>query len=74
MEVSPNHPRISHKSRLGPGRPDTAAAGEILGFLGLNGAGKTTTIRLLMGMLRPSQGSARIFGLDSCGRRWRSSS
>ena len=38
--------------------------GEIFGFLGPNGAGKTTTIRLLMGMIFPTRGSARIFGLD----------
>ena len=44
-------------------------AGEVLGFLGPNGAGKTTTLRLLMGYLRPTAGSARVFGLDS----WRDS-
>src|SRR3989441_13123585 len=37
---------------------------EIFGFLGPNGAGKTTTIRLLMGMIFPTRGSAQIFGLD----------
>ncbi len=36
--------------------------GEIYGFLGLNGAGKTTTIRMLMGMIRPTGGSAYLFG------------
>ena len=40
------------------------AQGEILGFLGLNGAGKTTTIRILLDLLRPDGGSARIFGHD----------
>lgn len=38
--------------------------GEIFGFLGPNGAGKTTTIKLLCGMLAPSNGSCRVFDLD----------
>ena len=41
-----------------------AEPGEILGFLGLNGAGKTTTIRILLDLLRPTGGSAAIFGHD----------
>lgn len=39
--------------------------GEIFGFLGLNGAGKTSTIKMLMGLLVPSSGSASIDGLDT---------
>jgi ABC-2 type transport system ATP-binding protein len=38
--------------------------GEMFGFLGPNGAGKTTTIRMMMGILVPSGGSARIAGFD----------
>jgi len=38
--------------------------GEIFGFLGPNGAGKTTTIKMLVGLLRPSSGVARIGGYD----------
>lgn len=37
--------------------------GEIFGFLGPNGAGKTTTIRCLLGFVRPSRGSVRVFGM-----------
>jgi ABC-2 type transport system ATP-binding protein len=40
-------------------------AGVIYGFLGPNGAGKTTAIRLLMGFIRPTAGTARIFGHDT---------
>jgi len=39
--------------------------GEILGYLGPNGAGKTTTIRCLLGLIKPSGGTAEIFGVNS---------
>ncbi len=39
--------------------------GEVFGFLGPNGAGKTTTIRTLLGFLRPSEGRAWVFGMDT---------
>ncbi len=40
----------------------TVRDGEIFGFIGPNGAGKTTTIRLLLGLIKPSSGEAKIFG------------
>ena len=42
----------------------TLNRGDILGFIGPNGAGKTTTIRILVGLTRPTSGSARIAGSD----------
>src|SRR5213596_2843692 len=42
----------------------TIEDGEIFGFLGPNGAGKTTTLKMLMGLVFPSGGSARILGME----------
>ena len=42
----------------------TVEPGEVFGLLGPNGAGKTTTVRLLNGILPPSDGTARVFGFD----------
>jgi ABC-2 type transport system ATP-binding protein len=39
--------------------------GEIVGFVGPNGSGKTTTIRMLLGLLSPSEGQATVLGFDS---------
>ncbi|MGD0766212.1 MAG: ABC transporter ATP-binding protein [Dehalococcoidia bacterium] len=43
----------------------TVAPGQIFGFLGPNGAGKTTTIRILLDLIRPTSGTARVLGFDS---------
>jgi ABC-2 type transport system ATP-binding protein len=43
----------------------TVDEGEVFGFLGPNGAGKTTTIRLLMGLIHATRGTATILGLDA---------
>lgn len=43
----------------------TVNAGEVFGYIGPNGAGKTTTINVLLGILKATSGSARIFGMDA---------
>jgi len=45
--------------------------GEILGYVGPNGSGKTTTFKLLMGLVRPDRGEARILGEPLASRAWR---
>jgi ABC-2 type transport system ATP-binding protein len=42
----------------------TVRRGEVFGFMGHHGAGKTTTLRMLLGLLRPSAGSASVLGCD----------
>ena len=39
--------------------------GEVFGYIGPNGAGKTTTIRVLLGILRATEGDAKVFGMDA---------
>jgi ABC-2 type transport system ATP-binding protein len=73
--LSKHYPRGGALGRVGPGWRDPILAleevglavrpGEIFGFLGPNGAGKSTCIRLLLGFLHPTAGSARVLGLDT---------
>ena len=56
--------RFGHRTAL-DGLDLDVPPGVILGYLGPNGAGKTTTIRLLAGLIRPTTGSAVVFGFDA---------
>jgi ABC-2 type transport system ATP-binding protein len=42
----------------------TVRSGDVYGYLGPNGAGKTTSLRMMMGLIRPTEGSVRLFGRD----------
>ena len=56
--------RVFGSNRAVDGMTFHVEPGEVFGLLGPNGAGKTTTVRLLNGILPPSGGSTRVFGLD----------
>jgi ABC-2 type transport system ATP-binding protein len=42
----------------------TVRAGDVYGYLGPNGAGKTTSLRMMLGLIRPTEGTVRLFGRD----------
>lgn len=52
------------RTRALDGLSFTVEPGEVHGFLGPNGAGKSTTLRILLGLIRPTAGTVRVFGLD----------
>ena len=57
--------RVFGQNRAVDGMTFHVEQGEVFGLLGPNGAGKTTTVRLLNGILPPSNGTAHVFGFDS---------
>lgn len=63
IEVNDLHRSFGSQKAV-DGMTFTVEPGEVFGLLGPNGAGKTTTVRLLNGILPPSAGTARVFGLD----------
>ena len=75
VRLTKHYPRGGARGRFGQGSGEPVRAleevtlavrpGEIFGFLGPNGAGKSTCIRLLLGFLHPTAGSARVLGLDT---------
>lgn len=60
--------RVFGQNRAVDGMTFHVKQGEVFGLLGPNGAGKTTTVRLLNGILPPSNGTARVFGFDPATR------
>ena len=63
IEVSALVKRFGRATAL-DGLDLTVSEGEVHGFLGPNGAGKSTTIRVLLGLMKATSGTARVFGLD----------
>jgi len=70
-ERGPRHPPLVETSGLGKRYGSITAVqdlnisvrrGEVYGFLGPNGAGKTTTLRMLLGLVKPSSGTAKVLG------------
>ena len=70
-ESEPRHPPLVETSGLGKSYGSITAVqdlnlsvrrGEVYGFLGPNGAGKTTTLRMLLGLIQPSSGTATVLG------------
>lgn len=60
--------RKTYGSRIAVGGLDLSVPeGGVFGFLGPNGSGKTTTIRMLLGLIRPSEGRAQVLGVDTRG-------
>ena len=51
-------------NRDGRQRDLTVNTGDVFGYLGPNGAGKTTSLRMMLGLIRPTAGSVRLFGRD----------
>lgn len=61
-------PKYEHK-RAVDGISFSVEPGEIIGYIGPNGAGKSTTIKMLTGILTPTAGQVKVFGLDPCKNR-----
>ena len=65
LRVEFKNPELRHATKIAlHGLSLEVNAGEVFGFLGPNGAGKTTTMNVLLGFVRPTSGSASLFGID----------